>query len=382
MPRRKKFPRLPSGYGSIRYLGKGRALPYAVHPPCKERDSIGRYVRPAALCYVPDWYTGFAVLGAYHAGTYEKGLENTIHQEVTASAQDLDAFCRRVLKDAAVANPAAGAQKMTFADVYRAFFADKYGEHAAKKLSRQSEVSTNAAYNLLSALHGRDFDALRLPDLQQTVNEIGKSKSTVSNCVTLIKQMYRYAVPLELCGKDYGQYVKMPSAPEAEHHEAFTDAELAVLWKHKDDPVVAMVLVMCYSGFRVSAWMNMETNLPERYFRGGVKTAAGKNRVVPIHSAILPLVETMGGKYLCGVHPQTFRVRMETALKGLNLPVKTPHSCRHTFSRLCESYGVKEADRKRMMGHSFRDDITNGVYGHRTVEELRGQIEKIRLPDL
>ena len=30
-----------------------------------------------------------------------------------------------------------------------------------------------------------------------------------------------------------------------------------------------------------------------------------------------------------------------------------------------------------MMGHSFGDDITNGVYGHRTVEELRSEIEKI-----
>ena len=55
----------------------------------------------------------------------------------------------------------------------------------------------------------------------------------------------------------------------------------------------------------------------------------------------------------------------------------TPHSCCHTFSRLCESYGVREADRRRMLGHSFGNDITNGVYGHRRLEELREQIEKI-----
>ena len=33
MPRRKKHSRLPNGYGSIRYLGKNRKNPYAVHPP-------------------------------------------------------------------------------------------------------------------------------------------------------------------------------------------------------------------------------------------------------------------------------------------------------------------------------------------------------------
>ena len=56
----------------------------------------------------------------------------------------------------------------------------------------------------------------------------------------------------------------------------------------------------------------------------------------------------------------------------------TPYSCRHTFSRLCESYGVRDADRRRMMGHSFHGDITNEVYGHQTLEELRQQIEKIQ----
>ena len=34
-----------------------------------------------------------------------------------------------------------------------------------------------------------------------------------------------------------------------------------------------------------------------------------------------------------------------------------------------------------MMGHSFGNDITNSVYGHRTLEELRAEIEKIRIPD-
>ena len=47
---------------------------------------------------------------------------------------------------------------------------------------------------------------------------------------------------------------------------------------------------------------------------------------------------------------------------------------------LCESFGVNENDRKRMMGHSFGNDITNGTYGHRSVEELRNELEKIKIP--
>ena len=70
-------------------------------------------------------------------------------------------------------------------------------------------------------------------------------------------------------------------------------------------------------------------------------------------------------------------------LERLNItgnPKHTPHDCRHTFSALCEKYGVRENDRKRMLGHSFGNDVTNAVYGHRTLEELRAEIEKIKVP--
>ena len=106
--------------------------------------------------------------------------------------------------------------------------------------------------------------------------------------------------------------------------------------------------------------------------------------------------------YLCGKSESQFRRDMKKKLIELGIDTEaeessddidtatekdadgkkecrhhTPHSCRHTFSRLCESYGVREADRKRLMGHSFGNDITNGVYGHRSLKELWLEIEKI-----
>ena len=69
--------RLPSGFGSVRYLGKGRCNPYAVHPPessAKTPQSKNR--RPPALCYVRSRETGIKILMIYHAGLYAPGLEN------------------------------------------------------------------------------------------------------------------------------------------------------------------------------------------------------------------------------------------------------------------------------------------------------------------
>ncbi|WP_322099838.1 hypothetical protein [Mediterraneibacter gnavus] len=52
MAKRKKHPRLPNGYGQIRFLGKGRRNPYGVYPPAKEEYENGQMKPQKAICYV------------------------------------------------------------------------------------------------------------------------------------------------------------------------------------------------------------------------------------------------------------------------------------------------------------------------------------------
>ena len=68
---------------------------------------------------------------------------------------------------------------------------------------------------------------------------------------------------------------------------------------------------------------------------------------------------------------------MYQVLAQLGIEKHTPHDCRHTFSKFCELYHVNENDRKRMLGHSFGNDVTNRVYGHRDLKDLKMEIEKI-----
>ena len=137
---------------------------------------------------------------------------------------------------------------------------------------------------------------------------------------------------------------------------------------------------MCYSGFRISAYLDMKTDCEEEYFQGGIKTAAGKDRIVPIHSAILPLVQKRLdrlGAYLPN-GANNFRNDMYAVLRSLGIEKHTPHDCRHTFSMLCDKYGISENDKKTMLGHSF-SDVTNKVYRHREIDALREQIERIKV---
>lgn len=385
MARRKKHPRLPNGLGSIRYLGRHRKHPYAVHPPATDTDDHGNYLRPKAICYVDDWYVGFAVLNAYHAGTYKPGDELLIKSfRPLASEPDLDSFCGRLLADFSTHRHAEDAKKEstpTFSDVYEQFFDWKYGTNAGKKLSRQSRDSTKAAFLNCSAIHDHIFRELRLEDLQDCINGCGLKRSSLELIKSLLLQMYNYAEPRELCERNYARFLVLPCTPAETHGIPFSDEELGVLWRHQHDPTAEFLLIMCYSGYRITAYRTINVNMRDWYFQGGVKTASGKNRIVPIHSAIRPLMSARLERdgAILGITTNTFRHRMDRLAENLSITRHTPHDCRHTFSRLCEKYGVSDADRKRMMGHSFGADITNGVYGHRTLEELREQIEKIRV---
>ena len=379
--KRKKYPRLPNGFGSIRYLGAGRRNPFAVHPPASLDDSIGDIVPQPALCYVDDYMIGVAVLTAYHAGTYKPGYELTVRREVKDNLAVED-VTRRLLADY---RKLAGhdAKRPTFAEVYQRLFDDKFCE--GHKYSKQTISSIKAGYKNCSQLHGREFYSLKHDDLQAAVDSCPLKYASLELIVNLLHQMYTYGLMHDLCEKDYSRGLKIKKADDDEKGVPFTLADLKAIYQayhDQHDETAEMLLIMCLSGFRMEEYKKIQVNTDQWYFQGGSKSKAGKFRIVPIHSAIQSMVRRRMAVYgqLLPMSSNEFRRDMADIvirLGILNIPKRTPHDCRHTFSWLCEKYGVTENDRKRMLGHSFGSDITNRVYGHRDLEELREQIEKI-----
>lgn len=379
MPKRKKHPKLPNGYGSIRYLGKGRRNCYAVHPPAKEDPETGRYVNPAALCYVSDWYVGFTVLTAYKAGTYTAGMEKTL-QPVEDDAPS--GLTQRILADYSLIRRDPLENDPTFAEVYEAYYANKYCE--GHHYSESSQRSTRAAFRNCKSLHDRVFRSLMAKDLQDNLDACPLKHASLELIQALYLGMYRYAEGCGWCDKNYASYVRIKKEDDDISGVPFTEDELRLFWKHQDNPVIEFILIMCYSGHRISEYNVLDIDLEARLFKGGLKTATSKKRVVPIHSDIYPLVcrrLKRDGKMLnthYNTYLEDFKGKlMELGCLGLD-PIHTPHDCRHTFSWLCQHCGVTEDDRKRLMGHAFKD-VSNDRYGHRDPEDLRREIEKIKV---
>lgn len=387
MPKKRKtYPKLPNGFGSIRYLGKGRRNCYAVHPPATIDATTGKVVRPPAICYVDDWLKGFAVLTAYKAGTYKPGMENDLPVSPTA---DTDTLVSRILADYGTIKGVEGKhpeiKKLTFAEVYERFMAWKFAEGTTYSKATKSNYS--ASYSYCKPLHDRPFEDLKATDLQEFVDsQKGFKRGSLRVILVLFNQMYKYAMYAEIVSENKSRYVKINKEDDTEHGTAFSEQELDTLWQNSADFDVQLILIMCYSGWRIGEIENLEVNLDERYFKGGSKTKAGKDRIVPIHPCIYDFVKARieADGTLLNINKVTYRMyRFYPVLEKLGIvgdPKHTPHDCRHTFSALCEKYSVRENDRKRMLGHTFGNDITNAVYGHRTVEELRAEIEKIEVP--
>lgn len=348
MPRKKKKPfnRLPNGFGSIKKLSGNRRKPFAVYAPSRLVHGV---MFPGELLECVE--------------TWEQGYERLVLYKTNKEWE------RKKKKE----------KLYTFAEVYELFYREKY-ELSLKKYSDSSKNSTNAAYKHCEPLYDMVFSEIDYDDLQNCIDGcIGQLKHASLELIkNLYRGMYAYALKHNITDTDYSSYVEIRIADDDEKGVPFTEQDLVKLWQ-SDLPAANAAIILCYSGWRISEFVNIEIDFENQVFKGGMKTQAGKNRIVPIHPSILPRVRLYADNPI--TYPPTFRNNLYTALERLKIEKHTPHDCRHTFSWLCDKYGVDPLSKKIMLGHSLGTGVTDAVYGHRTTEELRSEIEKIAIID-
>lgn len=185
------------------------------------------------------------------------------------------------------------------------------------------------------------------------------------------------------------------SSDNVRHHKRFTDEELKLLWDNYSKYESGdMLIIDCYSGWRPSELCELQlehVDLINRTFTGGLKTQAGKNRMVPIHPKIYDLVvkrykdsRSKNSKYLFTKddgQPYTYHRYLKIFVQmrdDLNIDSSHAlHDCRVTFISLAKRYMVNEYAIKHLVGHAIAD-ITENVYTQRDPEWLKNELEKIK----
>ncbi len=114
-----------------------------------------------------------------------------------------------------------------------------------------------------------------------------------------------------------------------------------------------------------------------------MKTAAGKNRVVPVRPVIHGYLDrwlSMGGDTIicsedgAGIAASKYRHLFASVAKELGVPQATPHWCRQMASRM-KIAGVDDLVMRRILGHSNKN-ITEH-YTHIDINFLRAELLKI-----
>ena len=242
---------------------------------------------------------------------------------------------------------------------------------SAKGLSRYTGVYRN----YYKKLYNRRFNSITNYDIQLIVDSCPAGYYTKSDIKGLYKKLQDF---LESKKSTNTKYINIGVEEKSDMHKPFTDEEIKKLWENKSTDYAEPILIQIYAGLRPTELLTIEEfHLKEKYMVGGIKTEAGKNRTIPIHDKIIPLVEKWLISGNLKISYQTYRKNFKKTLKSLNMDIShTPHDCRHTTATLLNRYNANDVCVKLILGHEI-DDITKGTYTHKTNQELIDTINLI-----
>jgi len=260
-----------------------------------------------------------------------------------------------------------------------------WNEKKAHKLGKSNRQSLNSAFKHCSKLFKMKYKAIRAFNMQDCVDGCGHGYSTQGAIKNLFGHLDKFALELDIINRCYSDLVTSAPIPDTDKIP-FTDEEVNRLWDVSGEPWVDSVLVFLYTGFRISELLNLQTanvDLAAGIIKGGTKTKAGKDRVVPIHSRIAEMVckrVSNGGEYLFTHNGKKVNTSQYYGFWGdimtrLNME-HTPHECRHTFRSRLDSAGANKRCIDLIMGHKSKD-VGERVYTHKTIQELKAAVELI-----
>lgn len=305
---------------------------------------------------------------------------------------------------------------ITFEQLYKKWF-DEYidtDEHESIK------YRVKAAYRYCSLIYKKKFREITIIDMKDCIYKgtatcvrgkyKGEQRLASPQSKEIIKYLfnhiYDYALEARLVERNYAREFTLDKKVFQEKEKnykskvPFSKEEIDKLWKSIEFvPFADMIVYACYSGWRPTELIKLkikDVDLKNGFIKGGMKTSAGKNRLVPIHPLVSSIVEkyykeakSVGSDYLfndvnnkfgIGLSYDQYLSRFNKVMNALHFRTEiTPHYTRHTFITKAKSREVNmnEYVLKIIVGHDV-GDLTEHVYTHRELNDLKEEMCKIK----
>lgn len=376
MKNTKKRMRLPNGFGQITEIKNAN-----LRKPFRAMVTVGKNEQGRPICKLLKPVSYFK--------TYNEAYIALL--EYNKNPYDLDSL-------------------ITMEELYKKWSVKHY-----EKLQKSSIATLKTAWKYCHPLYSLTVREIRIRHLKECIDntyiivkgEERKPTSIIKQRIkTLFNYMFDYAVEYELTDKNYSRAFKLSDEIYKDYitpknnHFSFSDEEMKILWNNLYTiPFVDIILIQCYSGWRPGEMGLIKRSDYDRTLDvivGGIKTSNGKNRIVPVHPKIKPIIEKhyqksveLNSEWLFNnthisyykkdgfLSYERFKRSFYIVIDTLNLDKKhKPHDGRKHFVTIAKKYNVDEYAIKYLVGHSI-SDITERVYTDREIQWLKDEINKI-----
>ena len=372
----KRRRRLPNGFGQITEI-KNKNL----RKPFRAMVTVGKSYTGKPICkllkpesYFETYNDAYAALVEYNKNPYDL-------------------------------NPA-----MTTKELYEKW-TDFYFKTLSSDSSKRTIMSCWSYCSQIYDMRAKDIRARHIKGCMDNgmANIKGVMKKPTANMKMRMKSMFNlmldYALEYEIVDKNYARTFNVSDDIINENKEAkrghmpFTDEEMKILWNNVDTvKYVDVILIQCYSGWRPQelGLIKLENvDIDNDIIKGGIKTKAGIDRIVPIHPKIKQLIinkyneaKQLNSEYLINCTDSQIATNLRlTYDKYMNRFIKIrnklhlnkqhrAHDGRMHFVTMAKNSNVDEYAIKYIVGHNITD-ITERVYTKRNIEWLKNEMNKI-----
>lgn len=257
------------------------------------------------------------------------------------------------------------------------------------KLGLSNSIGLLAAAKRFETLYNKKYASIKKNDFQQIIYATEGKKTKLVDMRNLIMKLDEYALGEDIIMKGYGTLLKIEYESSDEHRTPYTYDVIEKIWQHEGELIADMQLVLLHTGMRIEELLfldNASINLKEEYWICGLKTEAGKNRIIPIHYEILPIVKRYykqenpflfmmdsGKRFYYAKYRQLYIEFMNSLQLADDY---TTHETRYTFRSELDRMGADDRCMDLLMGHKS-GNTGNKVYNQKTIQELRATIELI-----
>lgn len=248
-----------------------------------------------------------------------------------------------------------------------------------------------AAYKKLTNLHKKRIHEITQIMLQKEVEHF-PSESTQLQAKRTLNLVFIWAIQNKIISENPVELVITTKKDSHREGNPYTKTEMELFWQHSHEDDVARNLIQIYIGTRIEEMLKIkkkDVHFDEMYIEIHGSKTINADRIVPIREDILPLIQRFynqpnNSEYLfVGVKGGTmtkdlyYKSYFRPMMKRLAVTGHIPHDARHTFVSCADSSNINQSALKIMIGHTLKG-VTGKVYTHKSIEDLRKEINKIQ----